>query len=203
MSYNPVTDFVALVRLTAGEAEIARMPGLDYVVAALARAGVITLSTSQTAPTVNQPTTAWLKPAEPSWTAEGTLYLWNAFTAAYELATPGLWTAILTASLSGYNFQSAPNASNAVGSLTSLAAIQRASPTATAMRLPTVLSRGGKALQIVDWSTGIVKHTVTLTPAVGNTVMKQASWQLLSTPDQAAGITLYPATELNAWVVAP
>lgn len=203
MSYNPVTDFLALVRLTAGEAEIARIPGLDYVLSALARAGVITLSTGQSAPIVNQPTTAWLKPAEPSWTAEGTLYLWNAFTSAYEVATPALWTALLTVSLSGYVFQSAANNSNAVGSLTSLVAIERANPGATTLRLPTVLSRGGKALQIVDWSTGVVNHTVTLTPASGNTIMKLASWQLLSTPDQAAGITLYPSTELDAWVISP
>lgn len=203
MSYSPITDFLALVRLTSDGAEVARMPGLDYVLSAMARAGLITLSASQTEPAVNQPTTAWLKPALPSWTAEGVLYLWNAFTNQYEVATPALWTAILTASLSGYSFQSAPNASNAVSALTSLVAIQRASPTATALRLPTVLSRGGKALQIADWSTGIVNHNVTLTPAVGNTIMKAASWLLLSTPDQAAGITLYPATELNAWVIAP
>ena len=203
MSYSPITDFMALVRVTAGEAQIARIPGLDYVVAALARAGVITLSTGQSEPIVNQPTTAWLKPAEPSWTAEGTLYLWNTFTSAYEVATPALWTAILTISLSGYDFQSAPDASNTVETLTSLVAIQRTSPGATTLRLPTVLSRGGKALQIADWSDSVVHHDITLTPAVGNTIMKLASWQLLSTADQLAGITLYPATELNAWVVAP
>jgi hypothetical protein len=202
VSYSPVTDFLALLRLEAGAAELARMPGLDYVVAALARAGVVTLYTGQNQPLANQPTTAWLKPAEPSWTSEGTLYLWNAFTSAYEVATPTLWTAILTVSLSGYVFQSADSASNTVGTLTSLLAIERASPGATTLRLPAVLNRGGKALQIVDWSTGVVHHDITLVPAVGNTIMRRASWQLLSTPDQLAGITLQPSTELNAWVIA-
>lgn len=203
MSYSPITDFLALLRQDGSSVELARMPGLDYIVSALARAGVCSLSVGQTAPTSNQPATVWLRPAEPSWTAEGNVFLWNAFTSAYELATPALWTALLTLSLSGYLFQSAPNASNAVAALTSLVAIRRAAPTATTLRLPTVLSRGGKALQIVDWSTGVVNHIVTLVPAGTDTIMKLASWQLLSTVDQLTGVTLYPATDLNGWVIAP
>lgn len=203
MSYSPLTDFLALLRQDGSSVDVARMPGLDYVVSALARAGLCSLSVGQTAPTSNQPATVWLKPSEPSWTAEGNVFLWNAFTSAYELATPTLWTALLTLSLSGYLFQSAANASNAVNALTSLVAVQRAAPTATTLRLPTVLSRGGKALQIVDWSTGLVNHIVTLVPAAGNTIMRLTSWQLLSTVDQAAGVTLYPATDLNGWVIAP
>lgn len=203
MSYSPITDFLALLRQDGSSVELARMPGLDYVVSALARAGLCSLSVGQTEPNVNQPSTVWLQPAEPTWTAEGSVFLWNAFTGAYELATPALWTALLTLSLSGYLFQSAPNASNAVAALTSLVAVQRAAPTATTLRLPTVLSRGGKALQIVDWSTGVVNHTVTLVPAGADTIMKLASWQLLSTVDQLAGATLYPATDLNGWVIAP
>jgi hypothetical protein len=203
MSYDPVTDFLALSRLSTDGAENSRMPGLDFTVAALARAGLIRLSTGQTQPIVNQPITAWLKPAQPSWTAEGIVYLWNALTSQYEPATPELWTAILTISLGGYIFQSAPSAVNAVAALTSLVAVQRNNPGTTILRLPTVLSRAGKALQIVDWSTAVVSHTVTLTPAGTDTIMKLPSWALLSTPDQLAGITLYPSTDLNGWVIAP
>lgn len=94
MSYAPSTDFLALLRLLPGGVRTERMPGLDWLVAALARAGLLTLSVSQTAPTTNQSTTAWFKPALPSWTAEGALYLWNASTAAYEPATPILWAAL-------------------------------------------------------------------------------------------------------------
>lgn len=97
MAYNPLTDFVALLRLTAGSASTERMPGLDYVVAALARAGLIALSINQASPTSNQATTAWFRPALPSWTAEGILYLWNATTVQYEVATPALWSSFFTA----------------------------------------------------------------------------------------------------------
>ena len=62
MSYNPATDFIALLRLTAGGVRSEQMPGLDYVVAALARIGLFSLSVGQTAPTVNQATTVWLQP---------------------------------------------------------------------------------------------------------------------------------------------
>ena len=90
MSYNPATDFIGLLRLVGSGVRSERMPGLDYVVAALARAGVFALSVGQTAPTVNQASTLWFQPAIPSWTAEGTLYIWNPTAAAYQQATPAL-----------------------------------------------------------------------------------------------------------------
>ena len=203
MSYNPLTDFLGVVRRLPSGAVDCSMPGLDFVIDALARSGMITLSVGQTAPIVNQPTTAWLKPAEPSWTAEGMVYLWNVLTGEYEPATPALWTALLTISLTGYVFQSVTKASDAVAALTSMVAVQRTSPGATTLRLPTVISRAGKALQIVDWSSGVANHTLTLEPAGSNTIMRLPSWSLLSTPDQLAGITLYPSPDLNGWVIAP
>lgn len=98
MSYNPVTDFLGLLRSTTSGVEQVRAPTLDIVIAALARAGLFTLYVGQTAPTSNQAVTAWLQPAQPSWTAEGTLWLWNAGTAAYVPATPALFFALLQAS---------------------------------------------------------------------------------------------------------
>jgi hypothetical protein len=91
VSYNPATDFLALQRQTGNGMRTARMPGLDYVIAALARAGQFTLHVGQTEPTTDQEATVWLRPASQSWLAEGTVFLWNLSTAAYELATPELW----------------------------------------------------------------------------------------------------------------
>lgn len=98
MVYNPATDFLGLWRNIAGNVSKLEMPGLDYVVAALARAGVITLSVSATAPVVSQSTTAWLQAAVPSYSAEGTLQLWNPATSAYAPATPALFYDMLQAS---------------------------------------------------------------------------------------------------------
>lgn len=202
MSYAPTIDFLALLRQTAGGVRDARMPGLDYILAALARAGMFQLWTGQTAPTVNQSTTAWLLPSLPSWVAEGTVLLWNVLTNAYEPATPALWNALLLGN-SGYVFQSVAAGAGAVAAPTSMLAIQRAAPAATALTLPSIASRGGRALQIVDFSTGVVNHVITVNPAAGATIMQLGAWALLSTADQLAGITLYPSSDLNAWVIAP
>lgn len=95
MTFNPATDFLGLWRNIAGHVSKLEMPGLDYVVAALARAGLITLSVSATAPVVSQSTTAWLQAAVPSYSAEGALFLWNPVTAAYAPATPALLLSML------------------------------------------------------------------------------------------------------------
>jgi hypothetical protein len=98
MTYNPATDFLAMLRLSSDGTELLRGPLLDIVLSALSRAGLFTLSVGQTAPTTNQATTAWLQPAQPSWTAEGTLWLWDVNAAAYAAATPALFFQLLQAS---------------------------------------------------------------------------------------------------------
>lgn len=98
MSYDPRTDFLALLRQSNDGVALERAPLLDIVLAALARGGLFRLSVSQTAPTANQVTTAWLQPAQPSWTAEGTLRLWDAGTSQYVPATPALFFQLLQAS---------------------------------------------------------------------------------------------------------
>lgn len=203
MVYNPLTDFLALSRLIAGSAVAERMPGLDYVMAALARANFITLSVGQTPPTSNQPTTVWLKPSLPSWVAEGTVYLWNASVGAYQVATPTLWQALL--SPSGYLFQSVTGPSAVIGTGTTIAAVQRAAPAATTLQLPNLIAQWSlsRALKIADFSTAVVNHAITLVTADGSTIMRAASWQLLSTADQLAGITLHAVPDLNGWVIAP
>jgi hypothetical protein len=208
MGYTPTTDFLALLRNTGGGVRTEQMPGLDWVVAALARAGFITLSVSATAPTSNQAATAWFQPASPSWTAEGVLFLWNATTSTYQPATPALWSAYFLPVISGYTFQSVNAANASITAGVTLAAVQRAAPAATALILPTLAAQfaSGKKLQIVDFSTTVVNHVITLTVpelVAPPTIMGQASQQLLSTAAQLAGIMLQPSPDLNAWVIAP
>jgi hypothetical protein len=182
------------------------MPGLDFAVEALARAGLISLSVGQTAPTTNQQSTAWFRPSVPSWVAEGTLFLWNAATVEYELATPALWTALLSSSSgSSASFQSVISGSATVLAGTSILAIQRVGPTATALLLPSLAAQiaTGRKLQVVDFSTSVVGHVLTLTTPDGATIMRQNSWQLLSTAAQLAGVMLTPSPDLNSWIIAP
>lgn len=101
MPYNPSTDFVGLWRIITGGVEKGEIPGLDFVVSALGRAGILNLVVSGTAPTANQATTAWFEPANPSYTAEGALYLWDADQSTYVAATPALFWRFLVASLGG------------------------------------------------------------------------------------------------------
>lgn len=103
MSYNPVTDFLGLLRTSAAGVRNARMPGLDFLVSALARIGFINLSVGPNPPIVNQAATVWLQPAVPSWSAEGAFFLWNPSLQVYQPATPALWTLILQAALSPSN----------------------------------------------------------------------------------------------------
>lgn len=205
MSYDPSSDFMALLRQTGAGVRFERMPGLDFLLAALQRLGFVNVSVSQTAPTANQPSTAWFKPSMPSWVAEGTLFLWNTTIGAYEVATPALWGAFLAPVFSGQSFQSVATPTGVVIPGTSLLAVQRAAPTATAITLPSLVAQAASnnKLQIVDFSTSVANHAITLTTPDGATIMRSASWELLSTADQLAGVTLTPSTNLNAWVIAP
>lgn len=203
MSYNPATDFIGLLRLVGSGVRSERMPGLDYVVAALARAGMFALSVGQTAPTANQPSTFWFQPAIPSWTAEGTLYIWNPVAGAYQIATPALWQAFL--SPAGSVFQSLAAANNIINPGVSLAAVQRAAPTNTAVTLPTIAAQflTQKDIVLVDFSTGVANHAIALSTPDGATIMQQVGWQLLSTAAYLARVRLRPSPDLNSWVLIP
>lgn len=203
MSYNPITDFLALLRLGAGGASVERMPGLDFMLAAMSRAGMFALAIGQVAPVVNQPTTVWLKTALPSWTAEGVVYLWNSDTEAYEVATMDLWSQLL-ARATALVFQSVTAAAVALGSDVTLAAVQRNNPALTAMTLPRLSTRRNQSLRIVDWSDPVVAHTLRMTPLEADvTIMRRPEFNAQSTADQLAGLTLHPSNDLNAWIIAP
>lgn len=207
MGYTPATDFLALLRNTGGGVRTEQMPGLDWVVAALARAGFITLAVSATAPVTSQATTAWFQPASPSWSAEGILYLWNAqaVPAAYQPATPALWAAYFVPVISGYSFQGISSGAAAINAGVTLAAVVRNAPVTTTLVLPTLAAQfaTGKNLRIIDFSTGVVNHAITLTPSDTSTIMQLPSWQLNSTAAQLAGIMLQASPDLNAWIIAP
>jgi hypothetical protein len=96
MSYSPNTDFLALLRTTGGGSRFLRMPGLDYVVQAMARANMFTTWVGQTPPVVNVETTVWVKPAFPNaWAAEASIFIYNTVAGEFQPATPALWSAIL------------------------------------------------------------------------------------------------------------
>lgn len=203
MSYTPTNDFLALLRQTSGGVRLERMPGLDFVVSAMARMGLFQLSVGQSPPTTNQTTTVWFQPSIPSWVAEGTVFLWNTAAAQYQAATPALWNILL--SPAGYSFQSVNIAASAVLAGTSILAVQRAAPAATALVLPNLAAQflTGRPLKIVDWSTAVANHAITITTPDGTTIMQLASLGLLSSAVQLAGVTLYPVPDLNGWVIAP
>jgi hypothetical protein len=205
MAYNPLTDFLGLMRAGAGGAVLERMPGLDFVVAALVRAGLFTVFVGQSPPLSNQATTVWFQPSVPSWVAEGKVWLWNSRTVEYELATPALWNALLAPSGSGYSFQEVAAGAGVILPGTTLLAVVRTAPAATALLLPSLAAQfaTGQKLQIVDYSTAVTNHVMTLTTPDGTKIMQLPSWQLLSTADQSAGIMLQPSPDLNAWIIAP
>lgn len=204
MSYDPTTDFLGLLRLVGSSVRSERMPGLDWATSALYRMGMFALSVGQTAPVASQSTTVWLKPAIPSWSAEGVVFLWNPTAGEYQQATPTLWRNLL--SPSGYSFQSLPDDINIIDSGVTLAAVQRDAPVATAITLPSLAEQFNtqRDLNIIDFSTNIAGvHTITLTPAGDSTIMQRANWTLLSTTDSLAGVRLIPCFDLNSWAIAP
>lgn len=199
MAYAPATDFLGLIRQTSGGARMESMPGLDYVMAALQRIGFCDLWVNPTtAPT--DPATVWLKTSSTDWAAEGSVFLYDALTASFQPATPALWRELASV-LTGYVFQSVTGAAAAINLSTTLLAVQRDNPGVTTLALPSVVGRSS-ALQIVDFSTNVAAHQVIMNPNGVETIMRLASFSMYSTAVQLAGVTLYPAPELNAWVIA-
>lgn len=168
MAYTPQIDFLAVLRQTSGGVRTGRVPGLDYVVAALARAGMFNLVVSQTAPTTNQPLTAWLKPALPSYSAEGAFYLWDASAGAYEPATPALWSALLEASAVGATVvQDVAIAGPTVVQTNANVVRVLNVGAAVALTMPLAANMGGPVL-IVDWANHAGANKITITLSGGD-----------------------------------
>jgi len=98
---------------------------------------------------------------------------------------------------------SVSGASATITAMENAVAIQRAAPTATGITLPPVTSQDGIPISISDWSTSITEHVITFTPDGTETIMGAATFQIVSTPSQRAGITLRPSTSLAGWYIAP
>ncbi|WNV09948.1 hypothetical protein [Tardiphaga sp. 709] len=92
-------------------------------------------------------------------------------------------------------------ANGAISAGTPAAVIQKAAPSASAFTLPSVTLQNGIPLTIVDWSTGVTAHTITLTPAGAETIMQAATFTVYSNSAQLGSVTLYPSTTLNGWYV--
>lgn len=104
-----------------------------------------------------------------------------------------------------YQFQSVTTATGTVLSGVTLLAVQRTSPTATALVLPNLALQFAtlEPLRITDWSTGVTSHVITLTTPDGTTIMRQTSWELVSNSVQLGSVLLYPSPDLNGWVISP
>lgn len=95
MSYTPTTDFIGLARAVTGGVQKGEIPGMDLVINILSRCGLFNITIAATQPVSNQAKTMWFLPATPSYSAEGTLYLWNG--SAYVAATAELFNDYLAA----------------------------------------------------------------------------------------------------------
>ena len=92
-------------------------------------------------------------------------------------------------------------ASAVIAAGTTSVAISRAAPATTGLTLPSVTDQNGVPLLIIDWSSAVVAHTITLTPAVGETIERNATWPMVSNPAYLARAILYPSVTLDGWIV--
>lgn len=93
--------------------------------------------------------------------------------------------------------------SDVIAAGTAAVSVQRAAPATTGLTLPSVADQDGTPLRIVDWSTSVTAHTITLTPDGSETIMKAATWPIFSNAVSLGSLTLYPSTVLNGWYIAP
>lgn len=86
---------------------------------------------------------------------------------------------------------------------TAALAITGSALSATSVTLPTVTAQDGVPLRIIDWSSSVTDHAITLTPNGSEKIMRASSWVIYSNASQNASITLYPSTTLSGWYIAP
>lgn len=89
----------------------------------------------------------------------------------------------------------------AISAGTAAVAIEKTAPSATALSLPSVTSQNGVPLTIIDWSSSVTAHTITLTPNGSETIMRAATFAVYSNSASLGSVTLYPSTTLNGWYV--
>lgn len=92
MAFLSSSDFVALIRkVGVSQPALERMPPIDFVTKIMAEMGLISVYVGASAPTLNQTTTLWLRPATPSYFGNGTLFAWDGATSQYLPITPALF----------------------------------------------------------------------------------------------------------------
>jgi hypothetical protein len=94
--------------------------------------------------------------------------------------------------------------SDTIAATTTLLAVERTAPATTALALPSVFDvDDGWGLHIIDWSTSVTDHTMTLTPIGTETIMKATTWSIYSNASQLGSLTLRANQSLNGWYIAP
>lgn len=87
---------------------------------------------------------------------------------------------------------------------TTLLSVERAAPSTTALALPSVLDViDGHRISIIDWSTSVTDHAITLTADGSETIMKAATWPIYSNAAQLGSLSIRANQALNGWYIAP
>lgn len=94
------------------------------------------------------------------------------------------------------------SSSGTISSTTTDAIVNRAAPSTTALVMPDASVRvpagqtRGAPLMIIDYSTSVTAHLITLTPAfVAQKIMRQSTWGLYSNTDSLAFATFVPIVD--------
>ena len=105
--------------------------------------------------------------------------------------------------------QAVTTSNDTIASATDLAYVNRAAPSTTGLTLPDASARSGRPLAIVDYSSSVTDHTITLTPfSVGQKIMRQATWPINSNSVSLGSVTLLPIVDPDnsanyVWIIAP
>lgn len=110
---------------------------------------------------------------------------------------------------SASDVQEVTASTDTISATVSTVVVNRSAPSTTGLTLPNAGARGGRQLRVVDFSTAVTDHTITLTPAsAAQKVMRQSTWSLFSNASSLAAVTLRPIVDPDdatnfVWVIAP
>lgn len=107
------------------------------------------------------------------------------------------------------SLQIVTGSSDTIADDTSHVLVNRSAPSTTGLTLPDASTRNGRPLAIIDYSSSVVDHSITLTPVSGaQKIMRQSTWGLASNAYQLASVTLIPIEDPDdsgntIWIIAP
>lgn len=99
--------------------------------------------------------------------------------------------------------------SDVIADATTHLLVNRSAPSTTGLTVPNASLRAGRRLSVIDYSTSVTDHTITLTPfSVAQKIMRNATWPLFSNASNLASATLVPIIDPDdaanyIWVIAP